>query len=135
YGLRGGTLATPLILGFGAAVEDQTIEDSFEEVNKINSLLRAKVIEIGGVINSPDTNYIPHILNVRLSNLDASHFVANSDFLCSLGSSCSSMNIEMSYVLKEIGLNFEEGYKSLRLSFGPNTNKNNLLELLNKLKN
>lgn len=133
YGLRGGTLATPLILGFGAAVEDQTIEESFEEVNKINSSFRAKIIEIGGTINSPETYHIPHILNIRMPNFEASHFVANSDFLCSQGSACSSMNIEMSYVLREIGLNFEEGNQSLRLSFGPNTNKNNLLELLNKL--
>ncbi|MHA3056592.1 cysteine desulfurase family protein [Acinetobacter sp. ANC 5584] len=117
YGLRGGTLATPLILGFGVAVGDQTIEDNLDGVSKINSLLRTKVIEIGGVINSPDTNYIPHILNFRLSNFDASHFVANSDFLCSQGSACSSMNIEMSYVLREIGLNFEEAQSSIRFSF------------------
>ncbi|MDM1755693.1 cysteine desulfurase [Acinetobacter towneri] len=117
YGLRGGTLATPLILGFGAAVEDQTIEDSFEEVSKINSLLRAKVIEIGGIINSPEAHHIPHILNIRLPNFDASNFVTNSDFLCSQGSACSSMNIEMSYVLREIGLSFEESQSSIRVSF------------------
>lgn len=117
YGLRGGSLATPLILGFGTAVEDQTIEKSLEEVNKINSLLREKVIEIGGLINSPNTNYISHILNVRIPNFDASHFVSNSDFLCSQGSACSSMNIEMSYVLREIGLSFEEAQSSIRVSF------------------
>lgn len=126
YGLRGGTLATPLILGFGAAVEDQTIEESFEEVNKINSLLRAKVIEIGGIINSPETDHIPHILNIRLPNFDASHFVANSDFLCSQGSACSSMNIEMSYVLREIGLDFISANQSIRISLGINTTLKNL---------
>lgn len=132
YGLRGGTLATPLILGFGAAVEDQMIEDSFEQVDKINSLLRAKVIEKGGLIHTPDTSYIPHILNVRLPNFDASHFVATSDFLCSQGSACSSVNMEMSYVLRAIGLNFEEANQSLRLSFGINTNITNILELIGK---
>ncbi|MDP9803401.1 cysteine desulfurase family protein [Acinetobacter calcoaceticus] len=121
YGLRGGTLATPLILGFGAAVEDQTIEDSFEEVNKINSLVRDKVIEIGGSFNTPEINFIPHILNIRLPNFDSSHFVANSDFLCSQGSACSSMNIEMSYVLREIGVTYENSIKSLRLSLDYNS--------------
>lgn len=128
HGLRGGTLATPLILGFGAAVEDQTIEGSFEEVNKINSMLRVKINEIGGVINSPDTDYIPHILNVRLPNFDASHFIANSDFLCSQGSACSSLNIEMSYVLREIGLSFEEAQSSIRVSF--NKFDDNILNFL-----
>lgn len=131
YGLRGGTLATPLILGFGTAVEDQTIEDSFEKVNKINSLLRAKVIKIGGVINSPDTHYIPHILNVRIPNFDASHFVANSDFLCSQGSACSSLNIEMSYVLREIGLDFISANQSIRLSLAYNINENLINQFFN----
>lgn len=116
YSLRGGTLATPLILGFGAAVKDQTIEDNFDEVNKTNFLLRAKVIKIGGVINSPDINYIPHILNVCIPNFDASYFVSNSNFLCSQGSACSSLNIEASYVLKEIGLSFEQAQSSMRIS-------------------
>ncbi|MHC3123650.1 cysteine desulfurase family protein [Acinetobacter sp. GN11] len=121
HGLRGGTLATPLILGFGAAVEDQTIEDSFEEVNKINSLVRDKVIEIGGSINTPKINFIPHILNIRLPNFNAAHFVAKSDFLCSQGSACSSMNIEMSYVLREIGVTYENSINSLRLSLDYNS--------------
>lgn len=116
YGLRGGTLPTPLILGFGAAVKDQTIENTYIEVNKMNTLLRAKVIEIGGAINSPDKNYIPHILNIRLPNFDAEHFVANKDFLCSQGSACSSMNIEISYVLRQIGLSFEKAQSSIRVS-------------------
>ncbi|MEI1725419.1 cysteine desulfurase family protein [Acinetobacter baumannii] len=122
-GLRGGSLATPLILGFGAAVEDLTIEKSIDEVNKMNLLLRTKVIEKGGAINTPDTNHIPHILNIRLPNFDASHFIATSDFLCSQGSACSSLNIEISYVLREIGLDFELANQSIRISFGYHSNK------------
>lgn len=126
YGLRGGTLPTPLILGFGAAVEDSTIANSFEEVNRLNSLLRTKILEIGGAINTPDINFIPHILNIRLPNFEASDFVAHSDFLCSQGSACSSMNIEMSHVLREIGLDFNAVNQSIRVSFGYNNTKNDL---------
>lgn len=129
YGLRGGTLPTPLILGFGAAIEDLTIENTFIEVRNINSLLRAKVTEMGGAINSPDIDDVPHILNIRLPNFDAVHFVAQSDFLCSQGSACSSMNIEMSYVLREIGLSFEDAQSSIRLSLNQlNMNVLNLFE-------
>lgn len=134
YGLRGGTLATPLILGFGAAVKDQTIEDNFDKINKMNSLLRSRVIEIGGAINSSDIHYIPHILNIRLPNFDASHFVAHSDLLCSQGSACSSLNIETSYVLREIGLNFEESNQSLRLSLGHNTTQNEVNDIIENIK-
>lgn len=134
YGLRGGTLATPLIMGFGAAVADQTIEKSLDNVKSINGFLRNKVIEIGGVINSPNSNYIPHILNIRFPNFDASQFVANSDFICSQGSACSSMNIEISYVLREIGLNFDEGNKSIRISLAHETTQNQLHEFIKNLK-
>lgn len=129
YGLRGGTLPTPLILGFGAAVKDQTIENTVKEVNIMNTLLRTKVIEVGGAVNSPNKNYIPHILNIQLPNFDAEHFVANSDFLCSQGSACSSMNIEISYVLREIGLNFEKAQSSIRVSL--NRHDPNILNIFN----
>ncbi|MDR7016079.1 cysteine desulfurase family protein [Acinetobacter sp. 3657] len=133
YGLRGGTLPTPLILGFGTAVEDQTIENTFAEVKKINSLLRTQVIEIGGKINSPNIKYIPHILNVRLPNFDAAHFVTNSDFLCSQGSACSSMNIEMSYVLREIGLNYNNAIESIRLSLASNLEYDSMTSFFNSI--
>ena len=129
YGLRGGTLPTPLILGFGAAVKDQTIENTVKEVNIMNTLLRTKVIEVGGAVNSPNKNYIPHILNIQLPNFDAEHFVTNSDFLCSQGSACSSMNIEISYVLREIGLNFEKAQSYIRVSL--NRHDPNILNIFN----
>ncbi|BAP35158.1 cysteine desulfurase IscS [Acinetobacter guillouiae] len=129
YGLRGGTLATPLILGFGTAVKDQTIEENFEKINIINSFLRSKITKIGGIINSPDINYIPHILNISLPNFDAFQFVTSSDFLCSQGSACSSLNIEPSYVLTAIGLNHSYSRASVRLSFGYNTDINDLDKL------
>ncbi|QIO10355.1 cysteine desulfurase [Acinetobacter lanii] len=130
YGLRGGTLATPLILGFGTAVQDQTIENSFEKVSKINSLVRLRVSEIGGALNTPTENHIPHILNIRLPKFDASLFVGNSDFLCSQGSACSSITIEMSHVLMEIGLSTTDALSSLRLSLDHQVSPNIIDKLL-----
>ncbi|UNW09713.1 cysteine desulfurase [Acinetobacter indicus] len=134
YGLRGGTLATPLILGFGAAVADDTIERNLDNIKKLNSFVRSKVMENGGMINSPNSDYIPHILNIRFPNFDASQFVANSDFICSQGSACSSMNIEISYVLREIGLNFDEGNQSIRVSLAHGITQNQLQEFIKNLK-
>lgn len=130
YGLRGGTLATPLILGFGAAVEDQIIENSINEVKNINHLIRTKVIEMRGVINSPNSDYIPHILNIRLPNFDATQFVINSEFLCSQGSACSSLSVEMSYVLRAIGLDYNQALSSIRLSLNQNIKLNDIDQLI-----
>ncbi len=135
YGLRGGTLATPLILGFGAAVEDQIIENSINEVKNINHLIRTKVIEMRGVINSPNSDYIPHILNIRLPNFDATQFVINSEFLCSQGSACSSLSVEMSYVLRAIGLDYNQALSSIRLSLNQNIKLNDIDQLITDFTN
>lgn len=121
FGLRGGTLATPLILGFSAAIEDKTIENSFNQIQKINEFIRTETNNMKGLINSPEIDYIPHIINIRFPDFDANQFITNSQILCSQGSACSSLNIEPSYVLTSIGLNYIESMNSLRLSIGFDT--------------
>ncbi len=134
YGLRGGTLATPLILGFGAAVKDHTIEHSINSVLELNKYLREAVSKLGGISNSPKQQFIPHILNIRLPNFDASQFITNSMYLCSQGSACSSMNIEASYVLKAIGVAFEDALSSLRVSISHQTTLSDIKSIVLELK-
>ncbi|MDV7640496.1 cysteine desulfurase family protein [Acinetobacter baumannii] len=135
FGLRGGTLATPLILGFSAAIEDKTIENSFNQIQKINEFIRTETSNMKGLINSPDIDYIPHIINIRFPDFDANQFITNSQILCSQGSACSSLNIEPSYVLTSIGLNYIESMNSLRLSIGFDTDFVKVKVFFNDLNN
>lgn len=120
--LRGGTLATPLIRGFGAAIDDTTIEETNNKLKSLNLLIRNLILSQNGSIHSDIKNSIPQIINFKQKKLDASFFVSQSDYLCSQGSACSSFNIEPSYVLKAIGLSFQECMSSIRLSINHDTN-------------
>ncbi|MDV7447935.1 cysteine desulfurase family protein [Acinetobacter baumannii] len=133
FGFRGGSLATPLIMGFGAAVQDQTIENNIYKIREMNNYLRSQIVERGGKINSPFNNNIPHILNIFLPTLNSSKFIANSSFLCSQSSACSSHNIEPSYVLQQIGLDVNSIFSSLRISLDYNINHKILNNFIKEL--
>ena len=69
----------------------------------------------------------------KVGVLDSQLFIANSKILCSNGSACSSLNVEISYVLQEIGLSTKEGLSTIRISLGLTTLKADIDELLNQL--
>lgn len=134
FGLRGGTLATPLILAFATAVTDQTLSQNQTYVEDLSNYLKGKILDFGWKINTPLDNAIPHIINFTVPNLESQLFIANSNILCSNGSACSSLNVEVSYVLREIGLSTEEGLSTIRVSLGHSTSKVDIDELLKQLR-
>ncbi|WP_216934368.1 cysteine desulfurase family protein [Acinetobacter sp. BY484] len=133
--LRGGTLATPLILGFGVATTDQTLEENYIQIGLISSYLKNKIKELGWKLNSPEINTIPHIVNFTVPTLKTQIYIPNANVYCSNGSACSSLNIEVSHVLKAIGLSNDEGLSSIRVSLGINSKKEDIDMLIFSLKN
>lgn len=133
--LRGGTLATPLILGFGVASTDQTLEENYLQIESISSYLKNKIKDLGWKLNSPEINTIPHIVNFTVPTLQTQIFIPNSNVYCSNGSACSSLNIEVSHVLVEIGLSHDEGLSSIRVSLGINSTKKDIDILILNIKN
>lgn len=131
--LRGGTLPTPLILGLGIAASENKLEESYSEIASVANYLKSKVLGLGGKLNTPDTQTIPHIVNFTIPKLQSHIFIANSDILCSSGSACSSLNIEVSHVLQAIGLTNEEGLSSVRISLGLETSKQDIDQLIENL--
>lgn len=127
---RGGTLATPLILGFGIASKDQTLEENYLQIELVSSYLKNKIKELGWKLNTPEINTIPHIVNFTVPTLQTQVFIPNAEVYCSNGSACSSLNIEVSHVLQAIGLSNEDGLSSIRVSLGINTNKEDIDTLI-----
>lgn len=117
-GLRGGTLPSPLIAGMGEAIRRSK---QYINQNEIFSVQKAFLEELSKhctyKING-GTDTVPNILNITIPNLDLIPFKDDNDLSIPQGSACSSMNIEISHVLGAIGLSFEEGEKTLRVSFG-----------------
>lgn len=109
-GLRSGTYNTPLIVGLGEACEIARLE--FEEnTSKLNN--QRKGIELYyeenniGKINFKNVLRAPHIISITLANFEAEEYLMlkSKEIIASTGSACNSEVIEMSHVLKAIGIN------------------------------
>jgi cysteine desulfurase len=119
-GLRGGTIAAPLIIGFGTAIDVfPSRYDSFRLV-KIKDFLVSKLEDnnIHFAVNG-SKNSLPHCLSLTLSQTNVALMLRENDkkFSLAQGSACSSKEIEASHVLTSIGLNREQADKTLRISF------------------
>ena len=122
-GMRSGTLAVPLIAGFGKACEILAQEGRAESarVLALRERLRARIA------SQLDDVYVNGSLEHRLpGNLNLSfHFVegeglmmAIKDVAVSSGSACTSSSLEPSYVLRALGVGDELAHSSIRFGLG-----------------
>ena len=122
-GLRSGTLATPIIVGFGEACRIASLEMATD--NARIGFLRARLLEqlashIPGVsINGTMGHRIAGNLNVTFPVETAARMLERMPDLCvSTGSACSSAAVEPSYVLRAMGLSDAEAARTLRIGIG-----------------
>ncbi|KAF7762842.1 hypothetical protein PUND_b0133 [Pseudoalteromonas undina] len=119
-GLRGGTVATPLIIGFGKAIEVFQEAYSYFKNEDPKSYFLKKLNEnkIEHTVNGNGST-LPHILSLSLQKANVSLLVRdNENSLClAQGSACSSKEIEASHVLTALGLSREQAEHTFRISF------------------
>jgi cysteine desulfurase len=119
-GLRGGTVAAPLIVGFGKAVElFPSYYQDFKSKNiKSYFLEQLKLNDIKYNVNGSSVALESCLsLTLPLTNTDVL-VRENMEELClAQGSACSSKEIEPSHVLTAIGLNREAADQTFRISF------------------
>ena len=122
-GLRSGTLATPLIVGFGEACRIAAIERGDEAARLI--ILRSRLLAgleqrlPGLIVNGSMAHRLPGNLNVTLPHREALDAMRAAPELCvSTGSACSSAEVAPSYVLAAMGLNSAAAARSLRVGLG-----------------
>lgn len=117
-GLRGGTMAAPLIMGFSAAIEQfpATYQNLTDLGHKKQLLEALQVHKIAYRVNGGG---IASIVSLTLPNTDVQALLLNSvtELALATGSACSSKEIEPSHVLTAIGLSTSLAEKTLRLSF------------------
>lgn len=108
-GLRGGTYNTPLIVGLGKACEITNLEFNektkklIEKRKDVEKYYEANNI---GEINFKNVRKAPHIISITLKNYEADEYLMlkSKEFIASTGSACNSEVIEISHVLKAIGI-------------------------------
>lgn len=131
-GMRGGTLATPLILSFGEAVthfpkyyKKKTMEEHKQYF--LDELTRLGVkYQINGC-----GKILPLMANISFVNTDIPALMREkyNEYALSEGSACSSGAIEPSHVLLALSLDRETASKTLRISFPLGIQKDQLKKL------
>ena len=122
-GLRSGTLATPLCVGFGAAcrIASQEMAEEGARLERLRDRLLASLSERleGVAVNGDLARRLPGNLNVSFHGLNAEALMAALPGLAlSTGSACTSASVEPSYVLKALGLSDALAGASLRVGLG-----------------
>jgi len=137
--IRPGTENIPGIVGLGKALQ-LTLDKKNKEFSRL-SKLKTWFIEtikdaIPGVIINGSDRVSPHILSISFPGAIAEMMqfhLHTQGVAVSLGSACTSKDIEPSHVLQAMGLPIDQIDSTLRISFGYPTTQNELeivLELL-----
>ncbi len=135
-GLRSGTEAVPLIMGFEGAVKELSNLEKAEEKMRALNLYAREIFKDSGFIeiNSP-IDALPYILNISVVGYRSEtllHFLENKNIFVSSGSACAKG--EASYVLSSMGLSRKRSDSALRLSFCKDNTKEEIDLLLTALK-
>jgi cysteine desulfurase len=122
-GMRSGTLAVPLIVGFGKAAE-LALAEMADEADRLRALrdrllrgLQARLTET--YINGTMEARLPGNLNISFAFVEGeSLLMALKDIAVSSGSACTSASLEPSYVLRALGVGDELAHTSIRFGIG-----------------
>lgn len=121
-GLRSGTLAPPLAVGFGEAARlaHQEREYDYAHVSALAKRLRERIMaEVDCVLVNGDPTGYPGCTNLSFQYIEGeSLLMALKDICLSSGSACTSASLEPSYVLRALGLDDENAHSSLRFGIG-----------------
>jgi cysteine desulfurase len=122
-GMRSGTLAVPLIVGFGKAAE-LAREEMADEALRLGALrdrlykgITSRLTET--YVNGSMEHRLPGNLNISFAFVEGeSLLMALKDVAVSSGSACTSASLEPSYVLRALGVGDELAHTSIRFGLG-----------------
>lgn len=139
---RAGTENILGIIGFSKACEiaSNTISKNYSTYLSLKLLLKEKIKEnIKDVhFNADITNSLPNTLNVSFEGVEGESillYLDNENIYVSTGSACSSRTLDISHVLKAIGLSHNLAHGSIRFSIGINTTKEDIDYVIHHLIN
>lgn len=122
FGLRSGTLATHQIVGMSTALQLATtrLQQDYPYVSQlkqvfIQQLEQAFIIKIHG----DSARCSPYIINFSIDGISSDALInqLSNEVALSSGSACSSGTVEPSYVLRAMGIEGDDLYGAVRVSF------------------
>ncbi len=130
-GKRGGTLNTPLIVGFAKAIEVAyaTLEKEKIRTEVLRNRLEKGLLAIDlSVSNCRSDMRLPNTVNISFPFVDGASLLSalSKTIAVSNGSACNSASVEPSHVLVAMGISPTIAFASLRLSLGRNTTEEDI---------
>lgn len=120
-GLRPGTIAVPLVVGFGLAAELALNEHrSREEACKqLGAMIQKWAMHHGATIHGDSQHRLPHALNLSIPDWDADDLLESIRDHVSIsdGAACTSVCATASHVLSAMGVREPELSGAVRLSW------------------
>lgn len=139
HGIRPGTIPVALVAGLGEAcriAEEEYPENiNFYMERKIAVLELFKNSGIQYKINGTQNFCMPNTVNLSITGVESEALMLSSKQYCGIsnGSACTSQDYSPSYVLKAMGLDEDRISSAIRISWGANTNKDELITELSNL--
>lgn len=137
-GLRSGTLAPHLIVGFGEAarIAEKEMKNDYDHLYKLHNIAKSAFVKsIPHIqINGHETQRYPGNLNISFKFVEGESLLMGiKSCAVSSGSACTSATLEPSYVLRALGVDEEVAHTSLRMGFGRFTTEEEIRHLVDTL--
>ena len=139
HGIRPGTTPVALVAGIGKACEIVRVEykNQMKEYKTRKDLI-IDILNESGVkysINGDQNKCMPNTINVLFEGVSSEALMISTKQYCGIsnGSACTSKDYSPSYVLKAMGLSDEEANSSVRLSWGYETDTDELRAAISEL--
>ena len=136
-GVRSGTLATPLCVGFGLASEIcmQEMDKDAKHIQKLADKFLDSVLQIEDVyLNGSRTHKVPSCNNISVLHVEGEGLLLAIQNMCiSTGSACNSSNLQPSYVISKMRKNEYFAHTAMRFGFGRFTTENDVDALIESL--
>ena len=136
---RAGTVNVPAVAGLGRAAELAAVElaERGAHTARLRDRFEAGVRQSGDVVIHGDkAPRLPNTSHLAFTGIDAEALLIRLDldgFAVSTGSACSAGAVEPSAALMAMGLSRDEALSSLRISFGPTNDDDEVTALLGAL--
>ena len=137
-GLRSGTLAPHLVVGFGEAcrIAKEEMDYDSKRIGRLSKRLSDGLLsmEHTSLNGDPERRY-PGCVNVSFAYVEGeSLLMALKDIALSSGSACTSASLEPSYVLRALGNSDESAHSSIRFGIGRFTTEEEIDYVLKAVK-
>ncbi|MBO0698837.1 MAG: IscS subfamily cysteine desulfurase [Zavarzinella sp.] len=122
-GMRSGTLAVPMIVGFGKACEIERTEgpEEAKRLYRLRERLRKGIMDRvpDTYLNGHPDERLPGNANISFAYVEGEGMMMGiKDVAVSSGSACTSASLEPSYVLRALGVGDELAHSSIRFGLG-----------------